>query len=52
MHDPSIIFTHVGANSEGVDHVQLLGANTFGFEDTSGGGDMDFNDLVVKTTIS
>jgi len=52
FNDPSIFFTHVGANSDGVDHVQLLGANTFGFEDTSGGGDMDFNDLVVKTTIS
>lgn len=52
FNDPSIFFTHVGANSDGVDHVQLLGTNTFGFEDMLGGGDMDFNDLIVKTTIS
>ena len=51
MNDPDIYFTHMGANSDGVDHIRLLGDNTFGFEDLSGGGDLDYNDMVVKTTI-
>jgi hypothetical protein len=38
----------LGANTDGMDHVKLLGDNTFGFEDTSGGGDQDFDDVVVK----
>ena len=50
--DPSIYFTHIGANADGVDHVRLLGDNTFGFEDLSGGGDLDYNDLVVKTVVT
>ncbi|MBE8970454.1 DUF4114 domain-containing protein, partial [Nostocales cyanobacterium LEGE 12452] len=28
-----------------------LGNNTFGFEDLRGGGDKDFNDLIVRVTI-
>jgi hypothetical protein len=35
-------------NSDATDHVRLLGDNTFGFEDLVGGGDKDFNDVVVK----
>jgi autotransporter-associated beta strand protein len=35
-------------NSDVTDHVRLLGDNTFGFEDLVGGGDQDFNDVVVK----
>ena len=48
--DPSIFFAYLGANSDGVDHVRLLGDNTFGFEDIVGGGDLDFDDVVVRTT--
>ena len=48
--DPSIFFAYLGANSDGVDHVRLLGDNTFGFEDIVGGGDFDFDDVVVRTT--
>ncbi|MEM8506002.1 MAG: spondin domain-containing protein [Cyanobacteria bacterium P01_D01_bin.1] len=48
--DPSIFFAYLGANSDGVDHVRLLGNNTFGFEDIAGGGDLDFDDVVVRTT--
>ena len=36
------------ANPDGFDHVRLLGDNIFGFEDFLGGGDGDFNDLVVE----
>jgi hypothetical protein len=50
--DPNIYFTHIGANSDGADHVRLLGDNTFGFEDLPGGGDQDFDDLVIKASFS
>jgi hypothetical protein len=40
-------FAYVGANSDRVDHIRLLGDNTFGFEDMAGGGDRDFNDVVL-----
>ncbi len=41
-------FAFTGANPDGVDHVRLLGDNTIGFEDKLGGGDRDYNDLVVQ----
>jgi VCBS repeat-containing protein len=37
-------------NSDKTDHIRLLGDNTFGFEDLAGGGDRDFNDVIVKAT--
>ncbi|MBE9061332.1 DUF6851 domain-containing protein [cf. Phormidesmis sp. LEGE 11477] len=46
--DPDIYFPFIGANSDGVDHVRLFGNNTFGFEDLAGGGDRDFDDMVVQ----
>jgi autotransporter-associated beta strand protein len=39
-------------NGDATDHIQLLGQNTFGFEDMVGGGDQDFNDMVVKAAFS
>ncbi|NET73501.1 MAG: DUF4114 domain-containing protein, partial [Sphaerospermopsis sp. SIO1G2] len=50
--DPDVFFTYLGANSDGVDHVRLLGDNTFGFEDLVGGGDSDFNDIIVEVNLS
>lgn len=41
-------FNYLGANSDGFDHIKLLGANKFGFEDIAGGGDRDYNDLIFK----
>jgi hypothetical protein len=38
----------VGANGQKVGHLWNYGANTFGWEDTQGGGDRDYNDLVVQ----
>jgi Domain of unknown function (DUF4114)/RTX calcium-binding nonapeptide repeat (4 copies) len=35
-------------NADKVDHIRLLGDNIFGFEDLFGGGDRDFNDVIVK----
>ena len=44
-------FNYVAANSDRVDHFKLLGNNTFGVEDMYGGGDRDFNDLVVNINV-
>ncbi|NEQ51790.1 MAG: DUF4114 domain-containing protein, partial [Leptolyngbya sp. SIO3F4] len=41
-------FTDLRANTDGVEHVKLLDNNTFGFEDALGGGDLDYNDMVVQ----
>ncbi len=46
-----IYFAYIGANSDKVDHVRLLGNNIFGFEDLPGGGDRDFNDVIVKVDL-
>ncbi len=39
-------------NADKVDHIRLLGDNTFGFEDLYGGGDRDFNDVIIKVTFN
>ena len=44
-------FSFLGANSDGVDHIRLLGDNIFGFEDLVSGGDFDFNDVIVEIDI-
>ncbi|WP_373544971.1 DUF4114 domain-containing protein [Chamaesiphon sp.] len=41
-------FNYLGANPDKLDHFRLLGNNTFGFEDMYGGGDRDFNDVVIN----
>jgi len=46
-----VYFSHAGANTNGADHVKLLGNNTFGFEDMAGLGDADFNDIVVQFAV-
>ena len=50
--DPSVYFAYLGANSDGVDHIRLLANNTFGFEDLAGGGDLDYNDIIIKANLS
>ena len=47
-----VYFAYLGANSDKVDHVRLLGNNTFGFEDIAGGGDFDYNDVIVKVNLT
>ncbi|MTJ46673.1 DUF4114 domain-containing protein [Dolichospermum sp. UHCC 0259] len=46
--NPQVYFPYLGVNSDGVDHIRLLGNNTFGFEDLPNGGDLDYNDIIVK----
>ena len=44
-------FNYIGANTDKVDHFRLLGDNKFGVEDIYGGGDRDYNDIVVQLTV-
>lgn len=44
-------FNYIGANPDKIDHFKLNGTNTFGVEDQYGGGDKDFNDLVVTMKV-
>jgi uncharacterized protein YkwD len=41
-------FAYIGANSDKIDHIKLLGDNRFGFEDMFGGGDRDYNDVILS----
>ncbi len=47
-----VYFSFLGANSDNVDHIRLLGNNTFGFEDLPNGGDKDYNDVIVQVKLS
>ena len=46
--DGEIWFAFQEANSDQVDHFQLLSANTFGFERMVDGDDQNFNDLIIS----
>ncbi|WP_413173597.1 phytase [Anabaena azotica] len=46
--DPQVYFPYLGVNSDQVDHIRLLGDNTFGFEDLPNGGDLDYNDVIIR----
>ena len=43
-----VFYAFAHANSDGRGHIVNYGHNTWGWEDTRGGGDHDFNDLVVQ----
>ncbi|MEH1839970.1 MAG: FG-GAP-like repeat-containing protein [Nostoc sp.] len=49
---PHVFTSFLGANTDKQDHVRLLGNNVFAFEDQLGGGDKDFNDLIMRITFS
>ncbi len=49
--DVHAYFNYIGANTDRVDHFKLLGDNKFGIEDTYGGGDRDYNDIVYQMTV-
>jgi VCBS repeat-containing protein len=50
--DPAAYTSFILGNQDKVDHIRLLGDNTFGFEDLAGGGDRDYNDIIVKATFN
>jgi hypothetical protein len=41
-------FAFAAVNTDGVNHFKMIGANVFGLEDLHGGGDQDYNDLLVS----
>ncbi|NEO85469.1 MAG: DUF4114 domain-containing protein [Spirulina sp. SIO3F2] len=45
-------FAYSAANTDGQDHLILLGNNLFGFEDLSGGGDFDYNDMIIQVAFT
>lgn len=48
----NVYTAYSAANADKTEHIRLLGNNTFGFEDVkAGGGDRDFNDLVVNLKV-
>ncbi|MBD2578265.1 DUF4114 domain-containing protein [Oscillatoria sp. FACHB-1406] len=49
---PNAYFGSTSANPDGVDHIRLIGDNTFAFEDLYGGGDKDYNDYVVQVNFA
>jgi Domain of unknown function (DUF4114) len=50
--NPQVYFPYLGVNADGVDHMRLLANNTFGFEDLAGGGDLDYNDVIINMNFS
>ncbi|GAB1540755.1 hypothetical protein NUACC21_34240 [Scytonema sp. NUACC21] len=50
--NPAVYFPFLNANSGQVDHIRLLGNNTFGFEDLPNGGDGDYNDVTLKVNLT
>ncbi|MCI0464570.1 MAG: peptidylprolyl isomerase [Gemmataceae bacterium] len=49
---PQVFFAFTAANPDGLDHLRWFSETTFGFEDLLGGGDQDFNDVVVEIRFS
>ncbi|WP_041430744.1 FG-GAP-like repeat-containing protein [Synechococcus sp. PCC 6312] len=45
-------FSFEAANPDGVAHVRRLGNTLWGFEDIFGGGDRDYNDMVLQATFA
>ena len=41
-------FAYGAANGDGISHFRSLGNNLFGLEDLYGGGDLDYDDLVIS----
>jgi Domain of unknown function (DUF4114)/Lipase (class 3) len=44
-------FNYLGANPDKISHFRLDSPNTFAVEDMFGGGDKDFNDLIVNMNV-
>jgi hypothetical protein len=48
---PLALFSFGSANPDGISHMARLGSNLFGFEDLVGGGDRDYNDMILQIEI-
>lgn len=49
---PKVYFAFLGANSDKIDHILLLGNNIFGFKDLPNGGNKDYNDVIERVNLS
>jgi len=49
---PYVYFPFLGANPDQINHVRLLGNNTFAFEDQFNGGDRDYNDMIIRINLT
>lgn len=49
---PQVFFSFTAANRDRFAHVRWLSARQFAFEDLTGGGDRDFNDLVARFSVA
>lgn len=47
-----LYFAIAFANRDGLDHFNGVGANGWGIEDTFGGGDRDFDDIIIRFEVS
>ena len=47
-----LCFAIASANRDGLDHFNGIGANGWGIEDTFGGGDRDFDDIIIRFEVS
>ena len=49
---PQVFFSFTAANTDRFAHIRWLSARQFAFEDLTGGGDRDFNDLVARFSVA
>lgn len=49
--DEEVYFPFLDANSDNLDHLQLLGNHSFAFEDLQGGGDFSYDDFVFQVNL-
>ncbi len=47
-----IYFPYLAANFAGADHFRILGENVWGIEDLRGGGDADYNDMIITARLT
>ncbi|WPF89327.1 multicopper oxidase domain-containing protein [Cyanobacterium aponinum AL20118] len=47
----NVFFAYKNANVDNFDHVTNLGYNTWGFEDILGGGDLDYDDAIIRFNV-
>jgi Domain of unknown function (DUF4360)/Domain of unknown function (DUF4114) len=48
--DPTVYTPFILGNADKTDHILLLDNNNFVFEDLAGGGDLDYNDIILIAT--
>ena len=52
VNNETTYFAFGAANSDNFDHFKSLGQNLIGFEDIHGGGDKDYDDMIIKIDIN